>query len=228
MSFLIASDTHGTMELAKVMRYFEAHPGEYTKDDYLIICGDVAACGFSSQEELEVRLALKSLPVTTLFIDGNHENFNELDSYYVDIWNGGKVHIIESDIIHLMRGQVFEIDGKSFFTFGGGYSVDKSYRKEGTTWFPQELPSPEEYDEGIDNLLYAGFKVDYVISHSGPLDVVNELLTVELAEQEKPLCKYLQIISENTNFKAWYFGHFHKDVVIKDKFFCLYEDIVKL
>lgn len=62
-------------------------------------------------------------------MDGNHENFKQLNAYDVDIWNGGKVHFIENEIIHLMRGQVFEIDGTRFFTFGGVYSIDKMLMK---------------------------------------------------------------------------------------------------
>ena len=62
-------------------------------------------------------------------MDGNYENFKQLNAYDVDIWNGGKVHFIENEIIHLMRGQVFEIDGTRFFTFGGAYSIDKMLMK---------------------------------------------------------------------------------------------------
>ena len=90
--------------------------------------------------------------MTTLFIDGNHENFEQLNSYAVEQWNGGKVHIIEDNMIHLMRGQIFTIDGLKFFTFGGAYSIDKMSRAEGISWFPEEIPSREEYEEGWANL----------------------------------------------------------------------------
>ena len=42
------------------------------------------------------------------------------------------------------------------------------------------------------------------------------------------LRKYLQRIADNTDFKAWYFGHFHEDAEIEDTFYCLYEDLVEL
>ena len=120
MSFAIAGDTHGTLDLTKVVQYYEGREDEFNKDDdYLIILGDVGVCGFSASVEAETRSVLRDLPVTTLFIDGNHENFEQLNSYPVDEWNGGKVHFVESDIIHLMRGQVYDIDGTTFFTFGG-------------------------------------------------------------------------------------------------------------
>ena len=158
MSFLIAGDTHGTLDLAKVVQYYEGRDAEFSKDeDYLIILGDVGVCGFSALEEAATRAILRNLPVTTLFIDGNHENFEHLNSYPIDEWNGGKVHFIESDIIHLMRGQVFDIAGTTFFPleehivliecielkdfpgFPRNYQTTKSMRKGGITWKDVDL-----------------------------------------------------------------------------------------
>lgn len=225
MSFIIAGDIHGMIDIGKVVHFFDEHEGEYTSNDYLIICGDVGVCGFSTVEETEVRNVLRSLPVTTLFIDGNHENFEHLNSYSIDMWNGGKVHFIESDIIHLMRGQVFEIDGTRFFTFGGAYSIDKMYRTEGLTWFPEEIPTRAEYEEGWHNLEEADFKVDYILTHSGPREVVAAMGYGELSDDEIELRQYLQRVADNTDFTAWYFGHFHEDAEVEDIFFCLYDEL---
>ena len=115
MSIYITGDTHGTFDLRKVVYFFKGREEEFSRDDYLIICGDVGVCGFMASDEAKTRDILRNLPVTVLFVDGNHENFEQLNSYAVETWNGGKVHFIESNIIHLMRGQVFEIDGKKFF-----------------------------------------------------------------------------------------------------------------
>ena len=51
MSIVITGDTHGTFDIGKVVRYFNEHEDEYTRDDYLIICGDVGLCGFSAAYE---------------------------------------------------------------------------------------------------------------------------------------------------------------------------------
>ena len=129
MSILITGDIHGTSDIRKVTKFFENAEGSYTKEDFLLICGDVGVCGVAGKDnEAETRKILRELPVTVLFIDGNHENFDDLNSYAVEQWHGGKVHIIEDDIIHLMRGQVFDIEGKLFFTFGVAYSIDKMSR----------------------------------------------------------------------------------------------------
>lgn len=61
------------------------------------------------------------------FIDGTHENFSLLNGYGVSEWNGGKVHKIYDNLYHLMRGQIYNIDGKSVFTMGGGESPILTY-----------------------------------------------------------------------------------------------------
>lgn len=58
--------------------------------------------------------------------DGNHENFDRLYAYPVEMWHGGKVHKIRPSVIHLMRGQIFELEEKKIFTFGGASSHDIS------------------------------------------------------------------------------------------------------
>ena len=145
MKFILSGDTHGTFDLDKIITFFQKQNTTYTKEDYLIICGDTGICGYSETEETKVRHILRNLPVTTLFIDGNHEDFKKLNAFPVEKWHGGNVHFIEKDIIHLMRGQIFNLSGITFFTFGGAYSPDRAYREEGISWFPEELPSRQEY-----------------------------------------------------------------------------------
>ncbi|MCH5267532.1 MAG: metallophosphoesterase [Lachnospiraceae bacterium] len=229
MAFIITGDTHGTIDIGKVIKYFDGREDEYTKEDYLIICGDVGVCGFLASEEAQARNIFRNLPVTVLFVDGNHENFEHLNSYPVDEWNGGKVHFIESDIIHLMRGQVFCIDGVKFFAFGGAHSIDKMYRTPGLSWFPEEIPSREEFEEGWNNLEVEGFQVDYILTHTGPREVVAAMGYGDaLSEGEIAIRQYFQRVAENTDFRAWYFGHFHEDTEVENAFFCLYDEMVEV
>lgn len=226
MSFIISGDTHGTLDLGKVIRFFNENEKKYTKDDYLIIVGDVGICGFHAEEEKKTREVFRNLPVTTLFIDGNHEHFGKLNSYTVEEWNGGKVHFIEDNMIHLMRGQVFDLNGTKFFTFGGAHSVDKMYRTVGLSWFPEEMPYLAEYEEGWKNLEKVDFKVDYILTHTGPREAVAALGYGLMSDEEIELRQYLQRVADETDFKAWYFGHFHMDTEIEDMFFCLYDELV--
>lgn len=226
MAFIITGDTHGTLDIQKLIVFFDLHEGEYTKDDYLIIAGDVCAVGFDPDDEKETRRILRDLPVTVLYIDGNHEHHDRLNDYSVDEWNGGKVHVIEPDIIHLMRGQVYDIDGTTFFTFGGAHSIDRSVRIEGFDWFPQEIPSREEYEEGLDNLEKHDYQVDYIITHTAPREVAAALGYGEESVKEIALRRYLQQIADEADYEKWFFGHFHTDEEIEDTFRCLYDDIV--
>ncbi len=226
--FIICGDTHGTFDLGKVDKFFYEHRGEFSEDDYLIILGDVQVCGFDRIWEKETRETFCGLPVTVLFIDGNHENFDKLNSYPVRIWNGGKVHIIENNIIHLMRGQVYDIDGTAFFTFGGAVSIDRNFRNEGIDWFEEELPNEEEYAEGIANLKKHKNCVDYILTHTAPFKVAAFMGYGDITDTESELRQYLQRIADSVDFTAWYFGHFHEDMEIEGVFHCLYDNIVEI
>ncbi len=158
--------------------YYNIHP-LLKKGDYLIIAGDFGF-GFWNgvfwPEEMFYDW-LAEQPYTILVVDGNHEDFNKLMSYPVASWNGGKVHLIRRNLVHLMRGEVYDIEGKFVFTFGGGYSIDKDRRTEGVSWWPQEMPSKAEYRNAEINLKRHDCSVDYIITHTGPLETVTYLST---------------------------------------------------
>ena len=226
MAFIITGDTHGTIDIGKVVQFFGDHEDEFDENDYLIICGDAGVCGFNPDMEKETRRILRELPATVLFIDGNHEHHQRLNDLPADEWMGGKVHYIESDMIHLMRGQVFDIDGVSFFTFGEASSVDRYARVEGFDWFPEEMPTREEYEEGLANLGSRGYKVDYIITHTAPWEVAAALGYGEESNEETTFRRYLQQIADTAEYERWFFGHFHEDETIEDLFVALYNEII--
>lgn len=132
------------------------------------------------------------------------------------MWNGGQVHKIRHNLIHLMRGEIYTIEGKAFFTFGGGYSIDQPFRKENVSWWPTEMPNAKEYENGLQHLNKIDY-VDYIITHTAPDETVYFLSTIKQYHikgdvyQEFPLTSYLNDIQKNTNYTHWYFGHFHVD-----------------
>lgn len=209
MSIFVCGDIHSTLDINKLDQFIGRE--DLDENDYLIICGDTGICGFSKKQEAATRAYLRNLPMTVLFADGNHEQFDALNSYSVDEWHGGKVHIIEPGIIHLMRGQVYIIEGKRFFVFGGAYSVDRAYRDLGLTWFEEELPSEEEYNEGWRNLKENDYVVDYIISHTGPYEVITEL-GYKCPDEALEQVRFFQKVADRVDFKDWYFGHLHEDV----------------
>lgn len=117
----ITGDTHSDFTRFSIDSFPEQK--EMSKDDYVIICGDFCIWDDSKQERYWLKW-LNEKPFTTLFVDGNHSNFDLLKQYPVHDWNGGKVHFIRDSIIHLMRGQVYNIAAKRIFTMGGASSHD--------------------------------------------------------------------------------------------------------
>lgn len=137
---------------------------------------------------------LNKKPCTTLFVDGNHENHNLLNQMQPVPWNGGFVHQIRPKVLHLMRGQVFNIDGTTFFTMGGADSIDKQYRVPYKSWWPEEMPSDEEYATAIKNLEKSNFAVDYILTHTAPTSIVNQLIP-QIKPPDK-LTNYLENVKE--------------------------------
>lgn len=96
------------------------------KNDFVIICGDFGLCWEKEESDREEYWLnwLEKKPFTTLFCDGNHENFTRLNTLSVEEWHGGKVHKLRPHVIHLMRGEMFNLCGKKVFSFGGARSHD--------------------------------------------------------------------------------------------------------
>lgn len=221
----ITGDTHGPIDIHKLnKRCFD--DTNLTKDDYLIICGDFGLVWDNSPEEKYWLDWLNDKNYTTLFIDGNHENHSLLNSYPIETWNGGKVHRISNSVLHLMRGQVFTIDNHTFFTMGGAASVDKDWRTPGISWWPEEMPSDEEYIEANLNLYNYENEVDYIITHTAPTSIVNQLIP-EIKPPDR-LTDFLEDIKKSVKYKHWYFGHFHDDRDIDEKYTLLYHNIIPL
>ena len=189
----ITGDTHSDFS-----RFTEENfpiQSEMTKNDYIIICGDFGGVWTFEEESIREKELLDWLDnknFTTLFVDGNHENYTRLYNYPIEEWKGGKVHKIRESVLHLMRGEIFDIDNKKIFAFGGAKSHDiqdgilnldeeekiYEYRKRGAyfrirdfSWWDLELPINQEMENGIKNLEKINYKVDYIISHCCPTNV---------------------------------------------------------
>lgn len=221
MAIYVTGDTHGDIDLGKLKREgFAAQEG-----DYVIICGDFGAVWDGSKEDKNLQEWYNSQPWTTLFCDGNHENFELLSKYPVEEWNGGKVHRIGPKILHLMRGQVFTIEDKKFFVMGGAQSHDIRFRTPGKTWWAEEYPSYREAKEGYKNLIKNDKKVDYIITHCAPTYVVH---WINPWYKGDGLTEFFEGISLETEFNHWYCGHYHMDADFINNISVLYDRIIKL
>ena len=227
----VTGDTHGYTDFYKLRMFANAHPW-LTRDDYVIVAGDFGGVfdPFTLDEDL---VLYERLPFTVLFVDGNHENFDLLERLFPVIeWKGGKAQKVRENIYHLMRGQVYEIQGKTIFTFGGGTSVDRARRVEGLSWWSQELPTYEQQEEGIKNLARYGNKVDYVITHSiDERALYYPVLRNVLSTAKAKVYFDNQILNwfeDNVDYGHWYFGHYHVDGKVTEKKTALYSDILPL
>lgn len=153
-----------------------------------------------------------------------------------------------------MRGQIFDIEDKSFFAFGGASSHDISagilepddpdfkekkkrlgkdpfalYRINHISWWERELPNEEEMNEGMVNLEKQNNKVDYIITHSPYTSLLRQMDGGSGLYQRDRLTDYLQEIKQNVDYKAWLFGHMHQNKTFHwERSSCLYEQIIRI
>ena len=222
----LTGDTHGTHGIGKLIST------TMTEQDYLIILGDFGALWSGGIRDEELLKWYADQPYTTLWLDGNHENFDLIKSYPVTEMFGGKVQKISDKVIHLMRGEAYEINGKSFFVMGGATSIDKLYRTEGLSWWPDELPSDEEFKYAEDTLAAHEYTFDYILSHCCGKRTQDMLLhknhALRYGSLTDPLVAWFDDLEDKLSYKHWYFGHYHFDTVIDDKHTCLYHQILDI
>jgi len=224
--FYITGDTHIPIDIGKLNTKNFPQQKNLTKNDYVIICGDFGGVWNNKSEDLYWQKWLSERNFTTLFVDGNHENFHLLNNYEISNFHGGKVHKIENSVYHLMRGEVFNINGTNFFAMGGATSHDKINRTENISWWAEELPTDEEYKTAIENLEKHDWNVDYVISHC-TCDSILNILSARY-EHDKLTNFFESVIKEKLQFKKWFFGHYHENLTIYEKYICLYDRIVEI
>ena len=244
MSIWITGDTHGNWMHRLNTNAFPEQKG-MTKDDYVIICGDFGLWYDTKQERYNLDW-LDNKSFTTLFVDGNHECFDRLYSMSVEEWRGGNVHFTRPSVIHLMRGQVFYIDGKTFFTFGGASSHDiqdgilepgdsgikewerelRMFRVNHVSWWKEELPSNEEMRTGVENLLLYNNRIDFIVTHCAS-NSTAALISHGLYKPDK-LTSYFEDVRQTVDFKKWFFGHYHDNKAVNDKEILLYDQIIRI
>ena len=222
----ITGDTHGKYD--RILQFDSI----LKPNDSIIVAGDFGFVFHDNESEKATLDEIEMRPYTILFVDGNHENHPAIAQCPEEMWNGGKVHRIRKNILHLCRGQVYNIEGKTFFAFGGGCSRDKERRLrleiegKGKLWWAEEMPSKEEYTIAEMNLDLCGRKVDYIITHTAPEETMCVLRPFH--EPERELNNYLEYVRETVAHKHWYMGHLHKDMAIWRNQTIVYQDIRKI
>ena len=220
----------------------------FTKEDYVIILGDFGLVWDDSAMEHSCLNWLENKPWTTLFIDGNHENYDLLNKFPIEEWGGGRVQKIRSSVIHLLRGEVYDIGGYKFLAMGGARSHDiqdgvlevgdprikiwkkddfKLFRINHISWWGEEIPNEEERKNALKNLAENDYKVDYILTHEAPSSDV--VLMDHLLYHPDEYSKWLEMeIRQKVKYKKWFFGHYHLNLDINEKETCLFERRIRI
>lgn len=255
MAIYVCGDTHGPTDISKLKEENWPEQKSLTKDDFLIILGDFGLIWKDKETNVEADWLdyFEEKPFTVLFVDGNHENFDRLYKFPRIKFHNGYVHQIRSNVYHLMRGYVFDLQGYSFFAFGGGKTRDiqdgiikpKWFRSiedamfayawgringlrqrvEGVHWWKQEMPSVAERNRGIKNLEKVNFKVDYVITHCLPFKVSSKLYS---DDDDIATLYFDSLLDKGLKFKEWHCGHYHRTEKLENKYYIHFNDIQRI
>lgn len=177
MAIFVTGDTHGSKKLGSFSvdgfmprLNTESFPEQksMSKDDFVVILGDFGGIWNKTEtkEEAYALNWLDSKPFTTLFVPGNHENYDRLtgiddtdvlnnwmysklsneekeklkEGFPRKLWHGGMIREIRPSVLMLERGHIFNIDGCDCFAFGGARSHDIS----GGIFHLEKFKTPEQ------------------------------------------------------------------------------------
>jgi len=226
----LTGDTHGNF--ARIIDFTKKH--NTTKDDLLIMLGDVAINYLGKIDDAPCKHHLNKLPITFLCIHGNHEMRPESLPEYKEIeWNEGLVYMEPKYpfLLFAKDGEVYNLNGTRCIAIGGAYSIDKFHRlMRGLEWWKDEQPSAEikqRVEKKLDSL---NWTIDVVLSHTAPMKYEPHKVSLEIYggfKIDKSTEEWLNSIEDRLTYKKWYCGHFHTNKII-DKMRFLYKDFVEL
>ena len=212
----VIGDIHGDYKIIDAR--FEKSTSNCDKKDVLFVAGDAGFINsYENQDSKALRIKhLNSLPFIIIVVLGNHENYDIIESLPSTEIFGGKCYKEDGvDVYYAKNGQIFNIDGTKFFTFNGGYSIDKeqrlSYEKQFNNkfWWPQEIKE-EDFSSAFST--YFTNRIDYVITHDVPLDIFKKLTPYIPGRFKNHTCSlqdFFQKLYTMKNYTHWYAGHYH-------------------
>ena len=206
MIYLI-SDLHGGEKTDALEKYLSV----CMPADTLLILGDIGINWGHDEGMKSFTEYFLNLKANIAFIEGNHENHEYLNSFPEEKRFGDTVNVLTENIVHLKRGGIFTIEGKTFFVMGGCESSTKW--KEMGIWYPGEDPSPEEISAAKEKLRSAGYQVDYILTHK----YVNKSHREKEVYTSDTLCGLMDFIEDNVTYRHWYAGHWHIDKEVDEK-----------
>lgn len=211
-------DTHGELS-----RFKTSSAKKIKKGDTLIVCGDFGFVWNGSKEEMSNLKWLSKRKYQILFVEGAHENFEMLEKYPKVDFCGGKARKISENIYQLVRGEIFEIEGKKIFAFGGGddEALDVMDFRECENFV--RLPDEHECEHAMENIKKNECEVDFIVTYDASFKM-RGFLEME-SNCFNNLHAFLNEVSVCCKFKKWFFGCFHLDRRIPPFYYEVYENI---
>ncbi len=218
---LVTGDIHGD-----IGRFSDKRIKSLRKGDTLLICGDLGFIWNGTDKERRVLKKLGRRRYNVLFVEGAHENFDLLETYPTEQWNGGTVRVISGNLRQLVRGSVFELEGKRVFAFGGGSGEVNGGTApcSAETAERYELLSQSELAASEAALSECGNSVDYVVSYEPPITIA-EFLDQPVSATDS-VGVYLDRIRSELTFRQWFFGKHHINKQVPPKFTALFDNVV--
>ena len=231
MRIFITGDTHRDIDINKITTKKWPLQKALTKDDILFITGDFGL-PWSEHESKIDKYWLKwhdNKNYTTVFIDGNHENFNSYKNYPIVSFYGAKCHQIRDSIYHVIRGEIMTINDKSILFMGGAESTDKIYRKPNISWWKEEIPTDAEFQKFHNQI---SKEPDIIITHDAPSSIVNMIPNMQYNEPSVVAKEFqralFSIHMNNQNEPYWFFGHYHIDEIFNNNFYAVFNNIYEI
>ena len=220
----VTGDIHANLD-PKRLDFFKS----LKKDDIMIVLGDF---GFSWNKSLQNSWNALDIACLTVSVMGNHENYDLIKSCAVERVFDADAYKLNPRTFYLMNGEIYNIGGIKSFVFGGADSIDKAYRVPYVSWWPEEIPSYDEFRRGLNNLEKNSWDIDLFLAHTCPSDVSLSLFNYphKLKDPaEDMLSQYEYRIQENNPKKEYpfLFGH-HHNFKWGDKYICLYNQVMSL
>lgn len=244
MAFYITGDVHADHDIHKLSRENFPDGKNLTEDDYIFICGDFGLVwydnpkllGYKTQKHW-IKWLGTTFPKTKILVTlGNHENYDMVSNLPLIEMFGDVVRKVNDQIYLFERGHIYTISDKKILSLSGAHSIDKSWRlsqekpSTGKLWWEQELWTYGEEMKCVEILDKHNWKVDYVISHTAPNSIIDEMFFVDnkwgYREPDSVSDFFEYIFKKPLEFKSWWFGHWHSDKEYLN-FTCSYQKIHK-
>lgn len=238
--FYITGDLHGQFD--RILQFCQNHVTKKDKD-VMIVLGDVGTNYYGDKRDIKHKRLLEDLPLTFLFVRGNHESRPiGKDKYVTNEMFGGTFNVEDSypSLLYMLDGNDYRLTvrGKRLkvLNIGGAYSVDKYHRLEMQAngfndykWFADEQLTDNEKANIIKKLDEFN-RYDYIFSHTCPISMepVDTFLPfVDQSTVNKSMEEFLEQVKNKVEYQKWYCGHWHINRTV-DKFKFLFDDILML